>query len=63
MTKVQHQWTSEQHGKERTTKEKVRKDMTRVKENHLVKEKALATTTTTTKEKANTTVPSDKAIL
>ena len=63
-TKAQHQWTSAQHGKERTTKEKERKGITKEKASHQEKEKDMATTiTTATKEKENIMDPSAKETL
>ena len=61
-TKVQHQWTSEQHGKEKA-KEKERRAITKEKERQHTKERDTTTpTTTTTKEKEKATVPSVKEI-
>ena len=59
-TKVQHQWSSEQHGKEKA-KEKERRAITKEKESQHTKERGTTTpTTTTTKEKEM--VPSVKEI-
>ena len=61
-TKVQHQWTSEQHGKEKA-KEKERRAITKEKESQHTKERDTTTpTTTTTKEKDKAMVPSVKEI-
>ena len=61
-TKVQHQWTSEQHGKEKA-KEKERRAITKEKERQHTKERDTTTpTTTTTKEKEKAMVPSVKEI-